>query len=176
MHSIVLFLADNQLLSHPEAFSELYNIVTNSKVPLLKMAAEQNPFNTSHFFWMDFGYGHGKDIIPKNRKLTPRNGMITNQDKITYISRINLLPPSRTLRLKDFFKINFDPFISGGFFGGTAAAIREYCNLHRRLFEESLIDGAVADDQAMALMCYTHRPDLFNLVEGKWYDGALFFT
>jgi hypothetical protein len=36
-----------------------YNLVTYLKAEFVLNASLVNPFNSSHFFWIDGGYGHG---------------------------------------------------------------------------------------------------------------------
>lgn len=70
------FRESNDMLDHPEAFSVEYLILMNNKISFLADAVRRNPFNSTHFFWIDAGYGHGEDLTRwKNfqpRKLASR--------------------------------------------------------------------------------------------------------
>lgn len=110
------FRESNDMLDHPEAFSVEYLILMNNKISFLADAVRRNPFNSTHFFWIDAGYGHGEDLTRwKNfqpRKLLDYHGMITY---------IELNDPRRYIDINDPHKVNMGPAFCGGFFGGTAA-------------------------------------------------------
>ena len=168
----VEFGSDNALLTHPEGFSAEYNILMNSKLSLLHSAAEENHFRSAYFFWVDAGYGHGKDVFPKSCTWAPRNLMRANDDRVTYIQLVDL---TLIESVHSIYKKPLPPFINGGFFGGSQKALDEYYNLHKTVFDDLLRHNMVDDDQTVAVACYFAKPELFNMVPGSWYDAFNMF-
>jgi hypothetical protein len=93
------------LHKHPEAISADYILLMSNKLSFMKEAIEINPFRSSHFFWIDAGYGHGNktsfqvDTIPWKpsklsiqKKCELRNGFISIasfiKDNLLLIRRI----------------------------------------------------------------------------------------
>ena len=161
------FKRDNLLLKHPEGFSAQYNILMNSKTDLLLEASRVNVFNSTHFFWMDMGYGHGNDVFPADNQWTPWNLIENPTDKITYIAVNNL---TLVKSVFDIYKRRVGPGVNGGFFGGSRRAVELYHDVHRFVFEEFIRSFMMDDDQTVALECYLRYPQLFNMVRGGWYD------
>ena len=166
------FNTDNALLTHPEGFSVEYNILMNSKLSLLHTAARENRFRSRYFFWVDAGYGHGKDVFPKSCSWSPRNIMRHDDDRVTHIELSDL---TRIDSVYTIYKRPIPPFINGGFFGGSAKALAEYYQLHKKVFERLLQQNMVDDDQTVAIACYFANPELFNMVPGSWYDAFNMF-
>jgi hypothetical protein len=165
------------LHKHPEAISADYILLMSNKLSFMKEAIEINPFRSSHFFWIDAGYGHGNktsfqvDTIPwKPSKLLKLKGLIT------YI-----------LLLKDPYiykghaywlhKMPVACVLNGAFFGGDQQAVLEYYFLYKSVFKIFLYGhNIVDDDQSIATMCFYERPTLFNLVRGGWHDVIKLFS
>ena len=166
------FHKDHQLLKHPEGFLPEYNILMNSKFFLLQKATEMNVFNSTHFFWMDFGYGHGSDIFPKSRKWAPVNIMSEPEDKVTYIMVQWLWGINSLL---DVYKRDICGILSGGFFGGSKKAVQELYKTHKWVFRTCLDAGVVDDDQTIIIGCVQANKNLFNFVSGDWFDVIKLF-
>ena len=164
------FVDANPLLRHPEGFSPEYNVLMNSKLSLLRRATAENRFGTRYFFWTDMAYGHGHDIYPKSCSWAPRS--IMTGDRITYIELYDL---RRISSFRTIYKQKVAPFMNGGFFGGSSAAIDDYYHLYNAVFEDLLDENVVDDDQTVAVACYFRRPQLFNLVTGSWYSTFTLF-
>ena len=165
------FKKDNPFLNHPEGFSPEYNVMMNSKLALVHQTAGHNPFNTTHFYWLDIGYGHGKDMYPKSKQWAPIN-IMNLSGKITYISLHNV---SRINNIYNIYKKYYTPMVSGGFFGGTRKALDKYHDLYRKVFEHFMDSNMMDDDQTVTLECYLRDPELFNMVPGSWFDAFKLF-
>ncbi|XP_060076009.1 protein HtrL-like [Ylistrum balloti] len=168
------FRKDNDMLHHPECFSSDYIILMNNKISFLNIARAWNPFKTSHFYWIDAGYGHGSVEFPKNcaSPWKPEKLLLIVR-KITYIQLANLtLYQNKT----DLHKVRRGPALSGGFFGGDLSAIAEYYHLYRKVFRACLVENIVDDDQSMALYAYFEYPILFKFEHGRWFDAVELFS
>ena len=167
------FKDNNEMLTSPEGNSTEYIILVNSKPSSVKYISDKNPFHTSHFFWIDAGYGHvingsGEGEFPKKKTWTPCR-LLEVTDKITMIKLTNLetLQYSHPLEIH---KLNLYPPFAGGFFGGDAKAVSEYHEIYDKSFRMLLAENIVDDDQNVAYHSYRELPRLFNLVNGSWFD------
>ncbi|XP_064616669.1 protein HtrL-like isoform X2 [Liolophura sinensis] len=168
------FRANNDNLRHPEGFSPEYIILMNSKFSLLQEVAEVNPFCSSHFVWIDAGYGHGKNVLPQNGETWVPRGLIDVHGKITIIQLERPILYEHYDRTT-LFKMGARPAFIGGFFGGDSASVNLMTALHEEVFTSFLDERLVHEDQMMMLMCYLRKPEYFNPVEGWWYDGYKLF-
>lgn len=165
------FRESNDMLDHPEAFSVEYLILMNNKISFLADAVRRNPFNSTHFFWIDAGYGHGEDLT-RWKNFQPRK-LLDYHDKITYIE---LNDPRWYIDINDPHKVNIGPAFCGGFFGGDGGAILRYERLYRKTFRKLLTEYIVDDDQNVAFQCYMECPNWFRNVRGNWFDAFELFS
>ncbi|XP_061186232.1 uncharacterized protein LOC133194253 [Saccostrea echinata] len=165
------FRDSNEMLNYPEAFSSKYLILMNNKVSFLSDAVRKNPFNSTHFFWIDAGYGHGDDLT-KWKNFQPRV-LLSKRNKITYIV---LNDPALYKDIKDLHKVQIVPAFNGEFFGGDAGAILKYEKLYKKTFRKLLTENIVDDDQNVAFHCYKENPNLFENVCGCWSDAFKLFS
>ncbi|XP_062605407.1 protein HtrL-like [Saccostrea cucullata] len=165
------FRDSNEMLNHPEAFSVKYLILMNNKVSFLSDAVRKNPFNSTHFFWIDAGYGHG-DNLTQWKNFLPRV-LLNKHNKITYIE---LNDPVLYKDINEPHKVQMSPAFCGGFFGGDAAAILKYEKLYKKTFRKLLTENIVDDDQNVAFQCYVENPNLFANIRGHWFDAFKLFS
>ena len=170
----VQFRENNEMLNNPEGNSSDYIIVTNSKPYFVKYVSDRNPFNTTHFFWMDAGYGHainghGELDFPENHKWSPCKLLEINR-KITILKMVDLSRYDQYVNPVTLHKRNIYPAFAGGFFGGDAKAVVEYYEVYDKVFNSLLADDIVDDDQSLAYHTYRELPRLFNLLDGSWVD------
>ena len=174
------FQKGNGKLGHPEAFSAEYLVVVNSKVALVDQVMRTNPFNTTHFFWVDAGYvavndDTGNDVmkvnIPAGTQWKPRP-LLSSSGKVTYIQ---LHDPDRYANISQLHKQPLAPALSGGFFGGAQKVMTYYARLYNKCLLYQLTEGEVGEDQGLALQVYFEHPRIFNLVKGDWFDAYRLF-
>lgn len=116
-----------------------------------------NPFNSSFFYWIDFGIAYSDDVLPlEDDCWAPRNIMNDPQsrDKVTIVLTQPLSFPSRPFSLRALYHFYFhiphlETFedvernrgvetVTGAFFGGQADALREFRHLLLQNFEQAL--------------------------------------
>ncbi|XP_052075472.1 protein HtrL-like [Mytilus californianus] len=170
------FKKDNKMLDHPEAYSADYIILMSNKLSFMKEAVEKDPFHTSHFFWIDAGYGHGnRTFFPTATKYWEPKNLLKLKNKITYIKLYENPDAFKGYEL-EIYKEQAAPVLNGAFFGGDKEAIIEYYHLYDSVFKEYLFThNIVDDDQNIGIFCYYRRSDLFNLVFGDWNDVMKLF-
>lgn len=165
-------------LNVPEINIPEYVIIMASKTGLLKRVIGENPFNSSFFYWIDFGCTRRDSIMPREPCWAPNN-IMTNQQarhKVVILLRSPIYKPigwlslratisywlSPKMRTLDDFTRNFNfVHVMGFFFGGESDAVLEFHELYRRIFERALANEFTDDDQTMIALCYLERNDLF---------------
>ena len=95
-----------------------------------------------------------------------------DDDRVTHIELADLTKIDSVYAI---YKKPIPPFINGGFFGGSAKALAEYYQLHKKVFERILQQNMVDDDQTVVVACYFANPGLFNMVPGSWYGAFNMF-
>ena len=174
------FKADNEKLDHPEAFSAEYLVLLHSKVPLVGEVMRENPFNTTHFFWIDAGYAAVDDdtgndvievIIPAGTKWRPEP-LLSSSERVTYVQ---LHDPDLYINETRLHKQRLAPAMSGGFFGGAQKVMTYYSRLYNKCLLNQLTEGEMGEDQGVALQVYFEHPRIFHLVQGDWFDAYRLF-
>ena len=180
--------------THPEVFSPEYVIVMASKVSLVKEAIRLNPFHSSFFYWIDFGFGRSDDYFPSDSCWAPRNIMKSpkSKDKVVIMELSPIYFPWSSFNLKaiwhyltrpkvrtvdDFIRHMDSVFVMGTFFGGAKEAMLEFDALYKQVFNDALARGYTDDDQTIITLCYISRNDLFYSVYSfnSWFQMLLLF-
>lgn len=161
--------------THPESFSSEYILLMNSKAYFVREASSRNPFRSQHFYWLDAGYGHGHTNYPGSDTIwAPKNIMLPDLDsKVTFMKLRNV--DLTNVDLKQLYRKDV-ALIVGSFFGGSSTAVQDYYEVNDRVFTSLLTNNFVDDDQTLTVLCYHSKPQLFNLVDGDWYDVFLLFN
>ncbi|XP_046582056.1 uncharacterized protein LOC124289476 isoform X2 [Haliotis rubra] len=163
------FQRGNELLvqgDHVEATNPDYDIVQLSKIDLVNEAMRLNPFNNSYFFWLDGGYGHGKEgIFPRDNIWKPHR-LTQVPHKLTFLVRDDIELWSK---VKDLYKKNINIMV-GGVFGGGVEVLSLYHTLHSRLMKEWMASNIVDDDQTANMQLYFRNRSMFNLIRADWFD------
>lgn len=175
------FREDNDKLEHPETFSADYLLLMHSKLPLLRHVMDRNPFNTSHFFWIDAGYAAVSDDdtisdvkkvnIPPGKQWRPES-LLSLSHAVTYIQ---LNEPAQYVNVTQLHKRRLSPAMAGGFFGGAQKVMTYYAALYNKCLLKQLTEGELMEDQGTALQVYFEHPSMFNLVKGDWFDAYRLF-
>jgi protein YibB len=152
----------------PEICKPLYNVVTCSKMSLVKEAL--NYSNSHYFIWLDAGYTHSTMDL-STLKWNPTN-IFARYDKFSFISLQSLEIANDDP--KEFF-LQYTDVIIGGFFGGYRHMINKVVPLYYELFEEMLDINLKDDDQFYNTILAKRHPELFNVIPSSWY-GAMYFT
>ncbi len=154
--------------SAPEVCKPMYNTLVINKLNFVAKAIEVNPFNSSHFFWIDAGYTHGTMNLAL-LSWYPSSIMMT--DNLTVIARSSV--NNVDLHPFTFYKKYIDVII-GGFFGGKKEACLKVKDLYYKFLEYILYDLKITDDdQYYMSLLVRYKPEFFNIVMADWYGGIL---
>lgn len=148
---------------HVEQETPMYIILNNNKFDFMEDAIKLNPFNSSHFIWMDFSINHTAldfykihewiDLVPDKIKQLCINPYIENSDN------------------KEMFKYIYH-HMAGGLFTGTSKNLLKYCQLFKEKTEQIYNENWYQIDEAVMTMVQRENPDLFELYYGD-YQGIV---
>ena len=137
----------------------MYIILNNNKFDFMESAIELNPFNSSHFIWMDFGINH----VAKNTELI--HEWITKvPDKI---KQLCINPYTENNSPKEHFQFIYHN-MAGGLFSGSSQNLLKYCDLFKKKTEEIYNDNWYQIDEAVMTMVQRENPSLFDLFYGDY--------
>lgn len=140
-----------------------YIILNNNKFDFIANAIDLNPFNSSHFIWMDFGINH----VAENTEMI--NEWICNvPDKI---KQLCINPYTENLEPKKYFEM-IHHNTGGGLFSGSKENLLKYSELFKQKTEEIYNDNWYQIDEAVMSLVQKENPDIFDLFYGD-YQGII---
>lgn len=161
---------DGWLKHSPQSSLEYYNPIVMNKLFFLNDARITNPFDTTHFYWIDAGITNTVSLDILN------NGWIDyicDYDSVwlsyPYTSNTEIHGFTRE-GMNKFCNADFvDYVVRGGFFGGSADIISEINGVYYHLLDRTLKEGFMGTEESVfTIMSYQH-PDLIRL--HKLQDG-----
>ena len=141
----------------------LYITLTNNKFYFLKSAIKMNPFDSSHFIWMDFGINHCARNCEKINEW-----ILKVPDKI---KQLCINPFVEDCNYKNFFK-NIYHHLGSGVFSGSSENMLKYCELFEHKTEEIYNEGWYQLEEAVMTILHRDYPHLFDLYYGD-YNGII---
>ena len=162
----------NNLIKIYRNFDPYYLAITYNKLFFVKYAIELNPFNSTHFFWIDFGISYVLNSINLNTLFNELSVIMKNiPDKIRQMS----LSYSDNQKVNNqignkYISINahtaFIRKLAGGLFSGNKENLITYCNLFKNKIESLLINNKYYIDEVIMTMVYLENKELFTLYYG----------
>jgi hypothetical protein len=141
----------------------LYIILNNNKFFFIEKTIELNPFNSSHFIWMDFGINH----VAKNPELI--HEWITKvPDKI---KQLCINPYIENTEPKTYFA-NILHNCAGGIFSGSKENMIKYIQLFKEKNEQIYNENWYQLDEAVMTMVQRENHELFDFYYGD-YEGII---
>lgn len=142
-----------------------YLLVTTFKIHALKIAKDQNYFNSTYFIWMDFGCGHVvyKPVIEDVERV-----ILNPRPKITclYIH----------YRSSTFLENMVDAVnngicgIAGTFFSVEKSYVDKLYTTFQSIFYEMLFKQVGHNEEQVLTYIYNRYPELFTLYYGDYYS------
>lgn len=153
-------LADKSV---PEVWNPFYDIVIWSKLPLVVRAIKMNPFNSTHFGWIDFGiHTHGLKDYHLHTKILSN---VPNNIRILAISK----PESHDLVIEKFFK-SHKPTLLATVFTGSTENIIKFDKMADEVILQAIKLNVVDCEQSIYAICYLKNPSMFDLYYGNYSD------
>ena len=140
-----------------------YFLTMMFKIYALNIAHKRNDFNTSHYFWMDFGCNHiVADVSLKSKAMLDNPNPKVSVVYIHY--RYNELKS-----MIDFCNGGVCG-IAGGVFSVEKEYISKFYTSMISIFYEQLSNGVGHSDEQVLTYCYNRNPELFTLSYGDYYS------
>jgi len=141
----------------------LYITLTNNKFYFIKSAIKMNPFESTHFVWLDFGINH----CAKNSEKI-HEWILKVPDKI---KQLCINPFIEDCNYKNFFQ-NIYHHLGSGVFSGSTENMLKYCDLFENKTKEIYNENWYQLEEAVMTIIHRDNPDLFDLYYGD-YSGII---
>jgi hypothetical protein len=154
------FIIHNGKITHE---TPLYVILNNNKFCFIEKSIELNPFNSSHFVWMDFGINH----VAKNTELI-HDWIFKVPDKI---KQLCINPYIENINPKKYFELIYHN-CAGGLFSGSKENLIKYIELFKQKTEQIYNEDWYQIDEAVMTMVQRENYHLFDFFYGD-YEGIV---
>ena len=153
-----------------ECKQAMYSVIQYSKFPWLRDAAEENPFNSDYFFWLDAGGSRFFGIYDLNKEY-PSEDAVKSLDDMgeSFLVQMNTeyypdLSDAKELGL-DYLYDNRS-YVLGSMFGGHKNAVTKVCNMVEDIFLNEMIKKGNVNNEQIALGYLIKKyPDEFATYE-----------
>ena len=138
----------------------LYIILNNNKFFFMENAIQINPFNSSHFVWIDFGINH----VAQDCHII-HEWILKVPDKI---KQLCINPFIEDINNKDMFRYIYH-HTAGGLFSGSSEDLLKYCELFKNKTEQIYQEDWYQIDEAVMTMVQRENPHLFEFFYGDYH-------
>lgn len=140
----------------------LYTVVGWTKFHLLRQACQDNPFNSTHFAWIDFGLAHVADtsFVEEDK---PFNITI---DKVRLLHMRSFKPAE--VNNKDFWARHIFGNICAGYITAGRSQMLQFCHHFDRISREWLAVGYAPLEDHFFPVIILAQPDLFDFYYGDY--------
>lgn len=150
----------NGIINHE---TPLYIILTNNKFDFMETAIDNNPFQSSHFIWIDFGINH----VAENTNCI-HDWIHEIPDKI---KQMCINPYLENVSDKQMFQ-NIYHHMAGGLFSGSADNLLTYSRLFKEKTKQIYQEDWYQLEEAVMTIIQRENPELFDLYYGD-YQGII---
>ena len=143
----------------------LYNVVQYNKISLIKEVKDRNPFNSSHYMWMDCG--SCRENLEKYRgKKFPTNKNYIHNKVIHFTHNLEF---SLGDKKQDYFLSQIRN-IQGTAWLMPSIHVETYHNLISKELEETMSSGFIGSDEKTYDSIYVKNRDIIELVRCGWFQ------
>lgn len=143
--------------SRIECKLSLYNIIQYSKLEWIRKIIEENPYNSSHFFWMDAGCSRFFGDVNITKEWPVLNNSIINNIIIQGRNDLKYYPYWNSLHLDS------TNLLCGTMFGGDKTNMIWLADMIKTIFEELLNKNIVNNEQIALAILWKQFPEKFNI-------------
>jgi hypothetical protein len=147
-----------------------YYLLCMARYDAIKKVIEKNPFNSTHFSWINICI----ERMGQKNLLNLELALSQYRDKFS-TCYIDYIPPHFTIYLKDYYKYGRTSLCSG-FFTGNKEYMYTFCNKIEEAFLETLEKGYGHADEQLFLMVYYKNPELFDFYYGDYQQMITNYT
>jgi hypothetical protein len=151
------------LNGNPNHEIPLYIILNNNKFDFIEKSIELNPFQSTHFIWMDFGINH----VAKNTEKI-HEWILHVPDKI---KQLCINPYLENEDRKILFRYIYH-HMAGGLFSGNIQNLLIYSNKFKQMIDKIYQEEWYQIDEAIMTMVQRDNPEIFDLYYGD-YQGII---
>lgn len=150
--------------SNPTKDTTNYRILQWSKLSMLKMAIDQNPFGSDYFIWQDFGIVHvaSMNYIEIDKLYDQR------PEKIRHV-QMRARDPKIFSDLKSYYS-SFRWYFGGGFIFGPKDLMGQLCNLFENELKKVLELGICPNEDQILAVVEHQNPNLFDSYVGDFSE------
>ena len=142
--------------------THVYSMITGCKLDLVSKVAKENPFNTSHIAWIDFGICHAIAIHDIDWNEIFEN--LTDKIQLTIMKGVGM---KEIRNLNEFYSYHRGKICSG-FIGGPIDKMIHFERIFDFEFRKSIkLDYAINEEQALSVI-YAKNPRLFDVSYGDY--------
>lgn len=145
------------LNSDPNKDTVLHQLIEWSKFDLLDEVMAEDPFESDHFCWIDFGVGHVARPPERFPLPTQKVGVL----------EMRAVAPDEITDRRLFYQFERRR-IAGGFFRGGRAKLSELCEAFRAELSAALAQGVRPNEQSVLSYLSAERHDLFDFYYGDY--------
>ena len=138
----------------------LYVILNNNKFDCIDKTIQYNPFNSSHFIWMDFGINH---VAQSTDKIFEWINKVPDK-----IKQLCINPYIENVDNKHMFQYIFH-HTAGGLFTGSKENMLRYSQLFKDKTQQIYTEDWYQIDEAVMTMVQRENPDLFDFFYGDYH-------
>jgi hypothetical protein len=136
----------------------MYNIIQYSKLEWIRIAIEENPHKSTHFFWMDAGCSRFFNTVDLTKEWPNMNNSLINS-KITIQGRSDLYYYAGW----DTLYLNSTNLLYGTMFGGDKDNMLWLADMIRNVFEQLLNINIINNEQIALALIWKKFPERFNI-------------
>lgn len=148
-----------------------YSILTNSKMEMMYKSSMINPFNTSHFTWIDFGIAKFGEMTN-----THQLNVLVNSYKekfslmqLNYVSK-NLIQPGQSHHK------NKGSAYAAGCLSGTKSYITKIWELFKVYYQNAVNEGYLCVEEHIFKEIIIDYPQYFDIYYGAYYSVIANFS
>jgi hypothetical protein len=138
-----------------ECVLPMYNIIQYSKFLWLESVIKENPFNSTHFFWMDVGCSRFFDNL---------SSTFPNSEKLPSKFLIQGNGNTGRILIDDEYKWRADCVFVGTFFGGNKTYVSNVSKKVISYLYDDMLSNDMINNEQIALACIQKKyPELFEI-------------
>lgn len=139
-----------------------YLVLMNNKPDFLQRAIDADPYQSTHFGWIDMGLTH----IARMPDDFESKLLATLSDRIRAMTIHYPGPVESEVE----FARHYHHRMIGGFRYGPSHRLVEFAKVYHVVVDNLILDGVFPFEQNALSLCYRQRPELFELYCGDYKD------
>jgi hypothetical protein len=160
IHLQTIYAIHNGNLKHE---TPLYTILNNNKFFFMEKAIQINPFESTHFVWIDFGINH---VALNTEQINTWIHQIPDK-----IKQLCINPYLENTPPKEFFH-NIYHHTAGGLFSGSKKYILQYVDFFKQKVQQIYDEEWYQMDEAIMTLVQREHPEIFDFYYGD-YTGIV---